>query len=343
MKTVSVTAPGVVEIIDTPIPKPGSYQALVKTEFACVCNSTDSELVHGRFPGMEKAFPFALGHESVGTVVEVGDKAKNFKIDGRAVSGLHFDLGVDGMQSGWGGFCEYVLANDHEAMVADGVADEEHGWFECYEIQTPLDDDIAPEEAVLLCTWREVLGAFRDFHLNPGDDILIYGAGPVGLSFVKLGRLFGLGWIGIIDRHPEKQARAREFGADAVFDRDDPKLAELKNLDAVIDAVGRPEIMNSGLPMIRRGGSLCVYGVMAGLKEFTINNSLADFNYNIFIHQWPTRLYEKEAQGPLCDWIREGKLSSSEFITHTFDIDDIDQALKAVADRKVIKALLTYS
>ena len=60
MKTVSVTAPGVVEIIDTPIPKPGPYQALVKTEFACVCNSTDSELVHGRFPGMEKAFPFAL-------------------------------------------------------------------------------------------------------------------------------------------------------------------------------------------------------------------------------------------------------------------------------------------
>ena len=342
MKTVSVTSPGVVEVIDTPIPKPGPYQALVKAEFACVCNSTDSELVHGRFPGMEKAFPFALGHESVGTVVEVGDKAKNFKIDGRAVSGLHFDLEVDGMQSGWGGFCEYVLANDHEAMVADGVADEEHGWFECYEIQTPLDDDIAPEEAVLLCTWREVLGAFRDFHLNPGDDILIYGAGPVGLSFVKLGRLFGLGWIGIIDRHPEKQAKAKEFGANAVFDRDDPKLAELKNLDAVIDAVGKPEIMNSGLPMIRRGGSLCVYGVMAGLKEFTINNSLADFNYNVFIHQWPTRLYEKEAQGPLCDWIREGKLSSSEFITHTFDIDDIDQALKAVADRKVIKALLTY-
>ncbi len=343
MKTVSVTAPGVVEIIDTPIPKPDPYQALVKTEFACVCNSTDSELVHGRFPGMEKAFPFALGHESVGTVVEVGDKVKNFKIDGRAVSGLHFDLGVDGMKSGWGGFCEYVLANDHEAMIADGVADEEHGWFECYEIQTPLDDDISPEEAVLLCTWREVLGAFRDFHLQPGDDVLIYGAGPVGLSFVKLGRLFGIGWIGVIDRHPEKQAKAKEFGANAVFDRDDPKIAELKNLDAVIDAVGKPEIMNSGLPMIRRGGSLCVYGVMAGLEEFTINNSLADFNYNIFIHQWPTRLYEKEAQVPLCDWIREGKLSSSEFITHTFDIDDIDQALKAVADRKVIKALLTYS
>ena len=58
--------------------------------------------------------------------------------------------------SGWGGFCEYVLVNDHDAMVADGVADEKHGWFECYEIQRKVAPDIQPEAAGLLCTWREV-------------------------------------------------------------------------------------------------------------------------------------------------------------------------------------------
>ena len=44
MKTVAVLEPGVVEIIDTPIPKPKPYQALVKTNVACICNNTDSEL-----------------------------------------------------------------------------------------------------------------------------------------------------------------------------------------------------------------------------------------------------------------------------------------------------------
>ncbi|MGB0326446.1 MAG: zinc-dependent alcohol dehydrogenase [Akkermansiaceae bacterium] len=346
MRTVAVTAPGQVEIIDTPKPTPGPYQALVRTEFACVCNSTDSELVHGRFPGMEDAFPFALGHESVGMVEEIGAKVRNFKIGSRAVSGLLFDLQDEKINSGWGGFCDYVLANDHEAMVANGVADEEHGWFECYEIQTPLDDDIPPEEAVLLCTWREVLGAFRDFHLKPGDDVLIIGGGPVGLSFVKLGRLFGLGWIGLVDRHPEKRALAEEFGASATFDRDSPKLPELPRsrgkLDAVIDAVGKPEIINTSLPLIKRGGSIGVYGVYANVKEFTVSNASADFNYNLYIHQWPTRLYEKEAQVPLCDWMREGKLSASEFITHRFSINDISTALATVQERKVIKALLEY-
>ena len=79
MKTISVTKPGEISILDTPLPIPKSYQALVKTEVACICNNTDSELVNGHFPGMENSFPFALGHESIGKVVEVGDKAKNFK------------------------------------------------------------------------------------------------------------------------------------------------------------------------------------------------------------------------------------------------------------------------
>ena len=343
MKSVVVTAPNRVEIVDTPIPKPGPYQALVKTEVACLCNKTDGELVGGHFPGMEDAFPFALGHESVGVVQEAGERARHFKAGDRAVSGLVFDLGLEGMASGWGGFCEYVLANDHEAMVQDGVADEEHGWIEVYEIQTPVDPDISAENAVLFCTWREVLGAFRDFHLLPGTDALIYGGGPVGLSFVKLGRLFGLRWIGLVDRHPEKRQRALAFGADAVFDLDDAKISEkARRLDAVVDAVGVPDLVTAGLPLLKRGGSMCVYGFLGGAKELTVPNALGDFNYNIFVHQWPTRLYEKEAQSQLSQWVREGKLSGSEFITHRFKIDDIADALATVRQRKVVKALLTY-
>ena len=74
MKSVIAVHTGHLEILDTPVPKPGPYQALVKTECACLCNRTDSELLHGNFPGMEDKFPFALGHESVGIVTEIGEK-----------------------------------------------------------------------------------------------------------------------------------------------------------------------------------------------------------------------------------------------------------------------------
>ncbi len=346
MRTIAVTSPGQVAIIDTEIPKPGPYQALVRTELACVCNSTDGALVGGSFPGMEDAFPFALGHESVGVIEDLGSKVRNFRRGARAISGLVFDFGEDSLGSGWGGFCDYVLVNDHSAMLEDGVADEANGWLEVFEIQTQVDDDIDPEDAVLFCTWREVLGAFRDFHLEPGDDVLIYGAGPVGLSFVKLGRLFGLSWIGIVDRHPEKRTKAMGFGADAAFDRDAGEIAELPvargKLDAVIDAVGNPELINAGLPLLKRGGSMCVYGVYAGVEELMVRTTLADFNFNLFVHQWPTRRYEKESQVMLSDWVRSGRLSASEFITHRFEIDQVADALAAVSERKVIKALLSY-
>jgi threonine dehydrogenase-like Zn-dependent dehydrogenase len=346
MKTVVAVQPYEIAILDTPVPVPGPSLALVKTELACICNQTDSELLAGKFPGMEDAFPFALGHESVGIVTAIGDKVKNFAVGDRVVGGLVFDLQKDGVDSGWGGFCEHTLANDHAAMVADGVADEKNGWVEVFEIQTRVDADIPAEEAVLLCTWREVLGAFRDFHLRPGDDVLIFGAGPVGQSFVKLGRLFGLGWIGVVDRHPEKQARALAFGADAVFAPGDAQIAALaasrgKKLDAVIDAVGKAEIAMQALPLLRRGGSHCIYGVLTG-GPLHIDRKLADFNFNLFVHQWPTRAYEREAQEQLCTWIREGRLTSRDFITHRFPLDQIADGFEAVRGRKVVKALIEY-
>ena len=227
------------------------------------------------------------------------------------------------------------------------MADEAHGWVEVFEIHTRVDADIPPEEAVLLCTWRAVLGAFRDFHLQPGDDVLIFGAGPVGLSFVKLGRLFGLGWIGIVDRHPDKQAKALSFGADAAFAPGDKAITDLsaargRKLDALIDAVGHPDIVQQGLPLLRRGGSHCIYGVLThGVLH--IDKSKADFNFNLLVHQWPTRRYEKESQAALCQWIREGRLTSADFITHRFPLEKIADAFRAVSDRKVIKALLEYA
>lgn len=347
MKTVVAAAPGRIEIHDTPIPKPGPYQALVRTECACVCNQTDGELLGGRFPGMEQAFPFALGHETVGVVMDTGARVRNFQKGDRVVGGLAFDLGVAGIGSGWGGFCEFTLANDHEAMVADSVANEAHGWIEVFEIQTHVDADIPADQAVLLCTWREVLGAFRDFHLQPGDDVLIFGGGPVGLSFVRFARLSGLGWIGLVDRHPEKQRNALSFGADAVFAPGDPAIANLtasrcRKLDAVIDAVGRAAIIHQGLPLLKRGGSMCVYGLVSE-PRLDIDKAAADFNFNLFVHQWPTRRFEKEAQAPICEWIRSGKISSADFITHRFPLDRIADAFAAVAGRKVIKALIEYN
>jgi threonine dehydrogenase-like Zn-dependent dehydrogenase len=276
----------------------------------------------------------------------VGDKVRNFKVGDRAIGGLVFEFAEPQYASGWGGFCEYTLANDHDAMVEDGVADEEHGWFECYEIQRVVAPDIPVEAAALLCTWREVYGGFGDFNLQAGDDILVFGAGPVGLSFTKFGKLLGLGYIGVVDPLDHKRAKATEMGADETFTPDSPELAALaetrgKPLDAVIDAVGNGAIINAALPLIKLGGTIGVYGVIAD-ETITVEKGKGPYNFNLCMHQWPTRHRERAAQEPICDWLREGKLKPKEFITHEFPVEQINDALAAVKEGKVIKALLRY-
>jgi threonine dehydrogenase-like Zn-dependent dehydrogenase len=345
MLAVVVVEPGRVELADIPEPSPGPYEARVKTEAACLCNATDGKLIAGHFPGVDK-YPLTLGHESVGIVDAVGDKVRNFRVGDRVIGGLLFDAGDGRTASGWGGFCEYTLVADHDAMVEDGVADAEHGWFEVFEIQRVVAPDIPIEAAVLLCTWREVYGGIGDFQLQPGKDLLVFGAGPVGLSFLRFGKLLGMGSITLVDPVQAKRERAAAMGADAVLPPDAQALQDLsmargKPFDAVIDAVGSGAIVNMALPLIGMGGTIGVYGVIAE-PTITLEKGRGPYNFNLFMHQWPTRWRERSAQEPLCRWIREGKLRAAEFITHEFPIRQVNEAIQAVRSGQVIKTILRY-
>lgn len=167
MKSVIVPAPGKIEIREVETPVINAYQALVKTEMVALCNATDSKLIAGHFPGVD-TYPLALGHENAGIVVAVGEKVRNFKVGDRAIGGLISDFGAQGINSGWGGFSEYVVVNDFEVLKEEGLATPEQGCWDSFEIQNSVPAHVQPEEAVISCTWREVLGAFKDFNLTPG-------------------------------------------------------------------------------------------------------------------------------------------------------------------------------
>jgi len=205
---------------------------------------------------------------------------------------------------------------------------------------------IPVEAALMLCTWREVYAAFDDFNLQPGDDILVFGGGPVGLSFVKFAHRLGLGWVGLVDPLPEKRQHALASGADAVFSPDDVALDGLtktrgKPLDRVIDAVGSENIINAALPLIRMAGSVCVYGVI-DRPAVNLQKQLGPYNFNLLIHQWPTRAREALAQEPLCEWIRQGLLDPAEFISAELPIAQIEQALRLSDTGRTLKTLLRF-
>ena len=135
------------------------------------------------------------------------------------------------------------------------------------------------------------------------------------------------------------------MGADNVYTPEEISSEQFiaensRTYDTVIDAVGLESIVNGGLPLLKFGGDMCVYGVMT--RNPTIDLSKAPYNFDLHIHQWPTRSEEKAAMQKLAEWIFEGKLSASEFISHRFKINQIDEALDAVKRGEVIKTVMTF-
>jgi threonine dehydrogenase-like Zn-dependent dehydrogenase len=344
MLAIAVTQPNQIDVVEVPEPQSGPYEAKIRTEIACICNITDRKLVEGHFPGVEH-YPLLLGHETVGIVEAVGEKVRSFHVGDRVVGGLLLNTTDPHYGSGWGGFSACTIAGDHVAMVEDGAASPQTGWFEVYEIMRVVPPDIAIEDAVMLCTWREVYGAFDDFSLKSGDSIIVNGDGPVGLSFVKFARLRGLDEIYLVGKYPAKLQKALDMGATAVFTPDDPELGRLvekrgQKFDAVIDAVGQESIINAALPVIRMGGSVCVYGVVN--SPLKLDTRAAPYNYNLIMHQWPTRFRERAAQEPIIELIRSGKLSYREFVEAEFPIQQAAEAFAYSKAKKPVKTLLRY-
>jgi alcohol dehydrogenase len=348
MYSVAVVEPGKVAVVEVPALAPGPYDVITKTEVSFVCNLTDRKVIDGHMPGLGlENYPLLLGHESVGRVTEIGGLVKNFTVGQRVVGGLILHPPGSTYGSGWGGHSEYTLVKDHGAMTDDGVADEAHGWDPAYSVMLPVPDDIPAEAAALLCTWREVYSALvDDFSLKNTDEIIVFGGGPVGLSFTLFAKKLGFPYVACVDPNPERREKALAFGADDVFDRDDPALEDLVSrrggpFDAVIDAVGRESVINQGLKLIGMGGKLCVYGVLPE-PRVSMDVGSAPYNFSLLVHQWPSRAAEAAAHAPLIEWIRSGVLDHARFVTSSFRVADVAAAIAETYKKTNTKTMLIF-
>ncbi len=346
MKAVVVERPGELAFRDLPVPKIGEYQALVRVELAAICNSTDTKIISGHLTGLT-AYPTTLGHEGIGTVVEVGKKVRAFKVGDRVLNPRTPFTGDEALASSWGTFAEYALASDYEAMVADGVCDAAHGFDPSAAIQRLVPEDIPSRQAILLCIWTEAYSGFSAYRFKPGDSVLVFGGGPLGLSVVKLARLYGMGPVCLAEPVEWKREKALSLGADAVFPVDDDLVAKAREVCPdgfanVVDAVGSPAVINQALRLVRFDGTIGVYGTIP-YEQVTLDIAAAPYNWLLVIHQWPDYVAVGEAQEPLMDFIRAGQLSSEDFITHELPLDEIEEGFELVRQGSELKVILSVS
>ncbi len=349
MKSLIVDENGALSIRELPIPVPGDCQALVKLKSCGVCNGTDTKLIHHSFKNFD-TYPAALGHEGVGEVVQIGSKVKNLHIGDRVL--LPFLEGeTEGITSGWGAYSEYALVGDAAACAENGMGEGTAAFNEGYLAQTVLkpDDKVDDVQAAMIITFREVLSAIRRFDLKANENIVVFGAGPVGLCFVRFLKLLGAKTVVSVDIDDQKTAQARRMGADFAFNSKAVDVgAEIRALfpdgaDAVIDAVGVNALINQAMGLIRYNGKICCYGISPKLG-MELDWSKAPYNWTLQFVQWPSKREEALAHSQIMAWINLGVLNPSDFISHVFPFTQVMDAFRLVEahDPQVKKIVITF-
>lgn len=333
MRAVIVESPGKLVVKDISKQTIGDYEVLVKTEACSLCNATDMKLMEGRIP-WQVEYPGILGHESVGTIIEVGSKVRNFKVGDRV---LRVMAKVPGYSSFWGGLAEFGAITDTVAATTDGVT-VSPGLV--HKGQQTIPKNIDPVVATQLITLKETLSFLRRIKLNKNHSLLIMGTGPVGLSFVYLARnITGSFLIVVLGRRDESLRRAQVSGAHFTVNTSKGNTPEVlkkyctRGFDFVIDAVGSAELIRLGLNVVSDNGKLAVYGV--GDKQA---EDLAPLLQDKRILQIQPE--ESEAHNEILQLLRNGEIEPSRFITHVLSLDEIEKGFELIKNKQAIKIVL---
>jgi threonine dehydrogenase-like Zn-dependent dehydrogenase len=344
MKAAIVEKPGVLTVREIPKPDVGPYDALCDLLYGATCSGTDQHLIAGRFPWPVK-YPTVLGHESVGRVIQVGSQVRHFKV-GDLISRVGAPPAPDGSYHvNWGGFAEFGIAKDHQAMREDGV--DPAAW-QPYRIHQIIPSDIDPAAATMVITWRETLsyitrlGSCSGMEVGADKRLLVVGSGGNGLAFVAHAKHQGAGPIVMIGSAARCEV-AQAAGADGYFDyKADDVLAQTskaypQGFDFIIDAVGKAETADQVLELLKPGGTLGIYGI-DDYASCHIHPHRARGTFTFYNGGYD----EAETHERVVTLIQSGELDARLWLDmdHVFPLVEINKAFAAVKARAMVKALV---
>ena len=339
MKAAIIEKPNILAVRDIPVPPIGEYDALCEMLYGATCVGTDWSLISGRLP---VKYPAVLGHESIGRVVEIGNRVKNFKIND-VITRVGTPASLDGKFGVcWGGFVEYGIARDHWAMCQDGLPDQQWKSFRINQIVPP---DIDPAAATMFITWRETLSYLKRMGLSSGSRVLITGSGGDGLAFAVHAKNLGSEQVVMIGNDARRNI-AHTVGVTDYFnykmDRAVEQISQKypQGFDFIIDAVGKKGLADSILRVLKPGGIIGIYGIEDyGQSLLNPTNSRGTFTcYN-------GGYDEAETHEEVISFTRRGLLDARLWLDfdNIFNLNSINDAFEAVRKRQMVKALIQLS
>ncbi|MCC3153345.1 zinc-dependent alcohol dehydrogenase [Hymenobacter sp. BT770] len=332
--------------------------AIVRILRTCICGS-DLHLYNGNVPDTRVGMTF--GHEFVGEIVEIGSEVTNVKVGDRVMVPFNIACGrCIFCKQGMFGNCH---ESNSEATAVGGFLGYAHtggghngGQAEYARVPyanfgpTLIPEGMSLDDAVLLTDITPTgYQAAEMAGIQPGDTVVVFGAGPVGIMAARCCWLFGAGRVIIIDKEDYRLEFAKNFAKCEAYnfesDMEDPvmfikKQTDWIGADACIDAVGaeaagnamqtitgRKLLLQAGsatalhwaINSVRKGGVVSIVGVYGPTDNLVpIGNMI-----NKGITMRGNQASVKRHLPRLIDHVMKGILKPSELITHRIPLEDV--------------------
>lgn len=344
-------------IQEFPFPTVEPEGVLVKVRMSTICGS-DIHTWQGR---REAPLPLILGHEIVGEIEEMGAEVSRDASGNPLAKGDRITWTI--MASC--GKCYYC----HEKKIPQkccslfkyGHISSQgqpylNGGFAEYIYLRPgtgifkIPAEISDEEAVPLnCATATVVYGLEAIGVEPGDNVVVQGAGMLGINAVALLREGGARKIIVLDKDNQRLRIAEEFGADETINTRNKKPTEIialvKNrtdehgVDVVLETCGSPEVIPPGIEMLRIGGRYLLIGTVFPNSDFTLDGYVMTTR---MITMKGIHNYDVRHLGEALRFIARThkKYPFSRLITHRFGLQEIDQAFAVASQRKTFRVAI---
>ena len=313
--------------------------AVVRIDTTTICG-TDLHILKGDVPAVTPGR--ILGHEAVGTVIEVGSAVTLIAPGDHVLVSCITSCarcrfckeGRYGQCTGGGG---WIFGHTIDGLQAE-FARVPFADTSLYKVPAGLSDEQVLFLADILPTAYEV--GVLNGGVQPGDTVAIVGAGPVGLAAILTAKLYTPGRIIAIDLAASRLEKARELGADFTIDNGTENAVERVmeltgglGADVVIEAVGRPETFELCTELVRPGGRIANVGVHGHPVTLHLER--------LWIHgvTITTGLVDTFTTPQLLRLIADGRLDATPFATHRFPLGETMSAYDTFADAADTHAL----
>lgn len=336
MKGCVLKNPYQINVEELPMPKISENEVLVNVKIAGICGS-DLEVYRGK---RNVKTPIVLGHEAVGTVVEVGENVKDVNVGDEVVIEPNIFCGVcPKCRKGRTDICEnkVIYGITRNGVIAEYV--DVPGKF-IWEIP----GNIPLEDAVLIEPLSCILRAFRHFKRTvlPSDNVLIIGGGPLGAIAAIIFQHMDINVV-IQEILPARIELLQKIGIEKIVDVSKENANENMKMylrdskvDFVLDTVGNAGSFSQAFKWIKPGGEMVVMGLLGLKAEVEVYNLVRETlkikGSVIYIGDYidAMRLIRKTS---LMQKLRK-------VITHRYKLDECDKAFETAAQGKGIKVTI---